>query len=153
MDKTLPPPSKPPRVSVPVTGEVLRVFERLAKAGNMSTGRAIAEWLGDTVEAAEYLASTMERARAAPKVVMREMHAYALGLADETGQLMRDIAKKGEADRASASALAGASGRAPTPSPPSGNTGGKGTKKDSTVSRPRNVKTTKTSEKRSGGLF
>jgi hypothetical protein len=34
---------------------------------------------------------------------MREMHAYALGLADETGQLMRDIAEKGKADRAKAS--------------------------------------------------
>ena len=85
MDKQLSPPTKPPRVSVPVTEEVLEVFQRLAKAGNMSTGRAIAEWLGDTVEAAEYMASTMERARAAPKMVMREMHAYALGLADETG--------------------------------------------------------------------
>lgn len=66
----------------------------------MSTGRAMGEWLGDTVEAAEYMASTMERARAAPKVVMREIHAYALGLADETGELMRTLAKKGEADRA-----------------------------------------------------
>ena len=63
MDKELSPPTKPPRVSVPVTEEVLLVFQRLAKAGNMSTGRAIAEWLGDTVEAAEYMASTMERAR------------------------------------------------------------------------------------------
>lgn len=158
MDKTLSPPSKPPRVSVPVTGEVLRVFERLAKAGNMSTGRAIAEWLGDTVEAAEYLASTMERARAAPKVVMREMHAYALGLADETGQLMRDLAKKGEADRAGvgrdapAPALTRSGGLSAT-LPPSGNTGGKGTKNNSTISSPRKVKTPKSSEKRPGGLF
>lgn len=124
MDKELPPPSKPPRVSVPLSGEVLEVFQRLAKAGNMSTGRAIAEWLTDTVEAAEYMATTMERARAAPKIVMREMHAYALGLADETGDLMRKMAEKGKADRA-----AGVSAAAPTsgglPIPPSCNTGGK----------------------------
>ena len=124
MDKELPPPSKPPRVSVPLSGEVLEVFQRLAKAGNMSTGRAIAEWLTDTVEAAEYMATTMERARAAPKIVMREMHAYALGLADETGDLMRQIAEKGKVDRA-----AGVSVAAPTsgglPIPPSCNTGGK----------------------------
>lgn len=128
MDKKLPPPTKPPRVSVPVTAEVLTVFERLAKAGNMSTGRAIAEWLGDTVEAAEYLASTMERARAAPKVVMREMHAYALGLADETGAMMEKIKAQGVADRASVAAKAGARDRAATPAPlipPSCNTGGK----------------------------
>ncbi len=138
MDKKLFPPTKPPRVSVPVTAEVLAVFERLAKAGNLSTGRAIAEWLGDTVEAAEFMASTMERARAAPKVVMREMHAYALGLADETGQLMRDIAKKGEKDRAAMRVGGGGLGgagdaRADAPGaqnvtsaiPPSCNTGGK----------------------------
>lgn len=103
MDKNLSPPAKPPRISVPISDEVLKVFQRLAKASNMSTGRAIAEWLGDTIEAAEYMATTVERARAAPKVVMREMHAYALGLADETGQLMRDIAEKGKAERAKAS--------------------------------------------------
>lgn len=123
MDKTLTPPTKPPRVSVPVTDEVLQVFQRLAKAGNMSTGRAMAEWLGDTVEAAEYMASTMERARAAPKVVMREMHAYALGLSDETGQLMRDIAAKGSATRKASAAQPPLSSSDPLP--PSSNTGGK----------------------------
>nr|CRY96483.1 hypothetical protein [uncultured prokaryote] len=131
MDKKLSPPTKPPRVSVPVTAEVLAVFERLAKAGNMSTGRAMAEWLGDTVEAAEYMASTMERARAAPKVVMREMHAYALGLADETGELMRNLAKKGESERSRRAV--GSGGVAPaapevpaaSPIPPPCNTGGK----------------------------
>jgi hypothetical protein len=45
MVKTLTPPSKPPRVSVPVSAETLAVFQRLAKAGNLSTGSAIAEWL------------------------------------------------------------------------------------------------------------
>ena len=123
MTKTLTPPTRPPRVSVPVSAEVLIAFERLAAAGNMSTGRAMAEWLADTVEAVEYMAATMEKARAAPKVVMRELHAYALGLADETGQLMRDLAVKGKADRSRASSQSGPSGGLPTP-PPS-NTGGK----------------------------
>lgn len=108
------------------------MFQRLAKAGNMSTGRAIAEWLADTVEAAEYMAATMERARAAPKVVMREMHAYALGLADETGELMRTLAEKGKAERAKTSAQlarkrsAGELGDGLSETtPPSCNTGGK----------------------------
>jgi hypothetical protein len=132
MDKNLSPPAKPPRISVPVSEEVLQVFQRLAKASNMSTGRAIAEWLGDTVEAAEYMATTVERARAAPKVVMREMHAYALGLADETGQLMREIAEKGKADRANANAPQARKRSASVRGvgvreaiPPSCNTGGK----------------------------
>ena len=129
MDKSIPTTAKPPRVSVPVTDEVLQVFQRLAKAGNVSTGRAIAEWLSDTVEAAEFMAATMERARAAPKVVMREMHAYALGLADETGDLIRQISKKGEADRQRSRA----SGALPSDAadeqfPPLCNTGGKLTK-------------------------
>jgi len=121
MTKTLSPPTKPPRVSVPVSDEVLVTFKRLAKAGNMSTGAAIAEWLADTVEAAEFMATKMEQARAAPKVVMREMHAYALGLADETGELMRTMAEKGEADRARSRAQRPATGQRP----PSCNTGGK----------------------------
>lgn len=87
MNKTVYPPTKPPRVSVPVSAEVLTIFERLAKAGNMSTGRAMAEWLSDTVEAAELMASTMERARAAPKIVTAELHAMMLGMADQTKEL------------------------------------------------------------------
>ena len=99
MTKTISPPTKPPRVSVPVTPEVLEVFQRLAKASNMSTGRAIAEWLGDTVEAAEHMAILMDRAREAPKIVARELHAYALGLGDETTQLIKDLTMSGRAAR------------------------------------------------------
>ena len=131
MDKNITPTSKSPRVSVPVSAEVLEVFQRLAKAGNMSTGKAMAEWLGDTVEAAEFMAATMEKARAAPKVVMREMHAYALGLADETGEMIRQISRKGELERAQASVVArkrsagGGDGLSDPLTPPLSNTGGK----------------------------
>jgi len=118
------PPSKPPRVSVPVSAEVLAIFERLAKASNVSTGRAMAEWLGDTVEAAELMASTMERARAAPKVVTAELHAMMLGMTDQTKELMDKYAKfKGtaEAGGAPATRIGGAAALIP----PSCNTGGK----------------------------
>lgn len=131
MTKTFTATTKPPRVSVPVSVEVLEVFQRLAKAGNMSTGRAMAEWLGDTVEAAQFMAAKMEEARSAPKVVMREMHAYALGLADETGELIRSISRKGEQERAKVSAVArkrsagGGDDRSGTLTPPVSNTGGK----------------------------
>jgi hypothetical protein len=138
MTKTLSPPastSKPPRVSVPVTAEVLAIFERLAKAGNMSTGRAMAEWLSDTVEAAELMASTMERARAAPKIVTAELHAMMLGMADQSKELSDKFRKfRGTLDdftEGEAAAKRAASGKrsAPTPLgaviPPSCNTGGK----------------------------
>jgi hypothetical protein len=108
MDKNISPPTKPPRVSVPVTPEVLEVFQKLAKASNQSTGGAIAQWLADTVEGAEYMANLVTKARETPKIVSQELHAYALGLADETGALIKRIAKKGETDRAAARAGAGA---------------------------------------------
>jgi hypothetical protein len=141
MTKTFPPPTRPPRVSVPVDAETLAVFERLAKAGNMSTGRAMAEWLKDTMEGAEMMASTMERARAAPKLVTAELHAMVLGLADNTKELMDKFGKLGKAARSDGrvgDALASharPSLRAETEgTPPSCNTGGKvtGAKKPNT---------------------
>jgi hypothetical protein len=130
MTKKLPPPTKPPRVSVPVSAEVLATFERLAKAGNMSTGRAMAEWLSDTVEAAELMASTMERARAAPKIVTAELHAMILGMADQTKEMADKYAKfkgplVGVAADVDGKRSAAAAVGSPTPNPPSCNTGGK----------------------------
>ena len=94
MNETLyPPTSSLVRVTVPVSPEVLGIFQRLAKAGSMSTGRAMGEWLTDTVEAAELMASTMERARAAPKIVTAEIHAMLLGMTDQTKELMDKFAK------------------------------------------------------------
>ncbi len=128
MTKTLSPPTKPPRVSVPISADTLVIFDRLAKAGNMSTGKAIAEWLADTVEAAELMASTMERARAAPKIVTAELHAMMLGMADQTKELADKYAKfgrresadgSGEAGRAALSRFSGVA------IPPPCNTGGK----------------------------
>lgn len=100
------------RVTVPVRQDVLETFQRLAKAGSISTGRAMGEWLADTIEAAEFMAEKMEQARAAPRIVAREMHAYALGLADETGALIDRVREKGQAERAQGQRLRD---RAPAP--------------------------------------
>lgn len=80
------------------------------------------EWLADTLEAAEFMAEKMEQARAAPRMVMREMHAYALGLADETGDVIKRMQAKGRAERAGAQ---GSDALTLAKRPPSGNTGGK----------------------------
>lgn len=118
-------PAQNIRLTITVTPEVHATFQRLSKAGSMSISRAMGEWLGDTVEAAEFMAEKMEQARAAPKVVMAEMHAYALGLADETGAMLQRVKDKGREQR---SALV-RDARASAPlDPPSSNTGGKGTK-------------------------
>ena len=107
------------RVTVPVRSDVLETFQRLAKAGSMSTGKAMGEWLADTSDAAQFMAQKMEQARAAPRIVAREMHAYALGLADETGALIERVREKGrEARRRGATSGAPDDGSTgPTPRP------------------------------------
>lgn len=131
-------PAKPIRLTITVTPEVHAAFERLATASGISMSRCMGEWLGDTLDAVEYTAQLVERARAAPKLVMREVHAYALGLADETGSLLQTMrqdpslktirqAVQGESAGGKSprsSAQRGAGGRA-AGAPPSCNTGGK----------------------------
>lgn len=102
MTSTPSPATEPVRLSITVTPEVHAAFRRLADASGMSMGKAMGEWLGDTLEAVEFMAEKMEQARAAPRMVMQEMHAYALGLADETQQLLEQVRKKGAEGRASA---------------------------------------------------
>lgn len=93
--RTPPTPTKSEtiRLTIPVSSEVHSTFQRLAKAGNMSTGRAMGEWLADTLDAADLMASTMERARSAPKIVTAELHAMMLGMADQTKELADKYAK------------------------------------------------------------
>lgn len=121
MNNLVSPPTKSLRVTVPVSEEVHEVFKRLAKASGMSTGKSMGEWLRDTVEAAELMASTMERARAAPKIVTAELHAMMLGMTEQTKELSDRFAKMGVAARS------GDATRAPPSAsiPPSSNTGGK----------------------------
>lgn len=116
-----PPTSENVRLTISVTPEVHAAFQRLAAAQSMSLSRCMGDWLGDTLEGVEYMANLVEKARATPKMVVRELHGYALGLADETGALMRSLAAKGRAGSGSGGAAHGAG----TALPPSSNTGGK----------------------------
>ncbi len=125
MTKTSTPlPSKPVRLTISVAPEVHEVFSRLAAAGSMSLSRAMGEWLGDTVDAAAFTAAKLEEARSAPRLVAQEMHAYALGLTDETGQVLRSVRQRAKSEGADR----GAPRRhqsAPNSAPPPCNTGGK----------------------------
>lgn len=96
MTSTPSPTTEPVRLTITVTPEVHAAFRRLADASGMSMGKAMGEWLGDTLEAVEFMAEKMEQARAAPRLVMQEMHAYALGLADETKQVLEQVRKRGQ---------------------------------------------------------
>lgn len=120
--KPFPPiPLKPIRLTIPVDAETHAVFQRLGSASNTSTGRAMGNWLRDTVQAAEYLAGTMEKAKEAPQRVAMELHAYAMSLTDETGEILRRV----HGAAAEGTRLRGVAAAADAPSPPSCNTGGK----------------------------
>jgi hypothetical protein len=85
---------KPVRVTVPVTPEVQEAFQRLAAASGISTGKAMGDWLKDTLEGALAMAEMLEKARSAPKQAVRQMHSYVLGLTDVTSELLADLSKR-----------------------------------------------------------
>jgi hypothetical protein len=123
------------RLTIPVDPETHAAFQRLGQASNTSTGRAMGSWLRDTVQAAEYLASTMEKAKEAPQLVAQQLHAYAMGLADETSEVLRRV----QAVAVEGTRLRGAAAATDAPFPPSCNTGGK---------VPKNTNITKTGKTR-----
>lgn len=94
-----PTPSKNIRLTISVSPEVHETFQRLSSATGMSIGRGMGEWLADTLDAAQLVSSQVERARSAPSLVVREMQAFARGLADETDTLMDHLRAKGKSDR------------------------------------------------------
>lgn len=119
---------KPVRVTVPVRPDVLAAFQRLAAAQGVSTGKAMGEWLADTLDAVGALTSMLEKARAAPKLAAREIHSYALGLTDLTSELLEHV--RGRAATATAGTGQARAARVPDVAgrplpPPVGNTGGK----------------------------
>lgn len=121
MNTPLPKPARV-RVTVPVSPEALEAFQKIAKATGMSVGRAMGEWLDDTLDAAQFMGQTVEKAREAPRVVARELHAYALGLGDMTRDLLDDLAAKGRQTDGQRDAAAPSGRPAAGPTPPS-NTG------------------------------
>lgn len=109
------------RLTIPVSAEVHQAFTRISKATGMPVGRAMAEWMADTLDAANYLAETLEKAREAPRLVAQQLHAYALGLSDETGALLRQVREGSRSKAPRAGAGTPSAGDVPPPC----NTGGK----------------------------
>ena len=105
------------RLTITVTPEVHEVFSRMAEAGGMSLGKCMGEWLTDTIDGAQFVAQKMQDARKAPRVVMREMQAYARGMVAEVDSMAAEVRRTG--------AQGAAAPRSAQPSPPSSNTGGK----------------------------
>lgn len=121
-------PTEQVRFTITTTPEVHETFQRLARANGHSLSRAVGDWLGDTIEAAEFMAMKMEEARAAPRKVMAELQAFSLGMADELGGAMDRMRADKAAGVVAGRAAGGASSRRAPGSParpPSSNTGGK----------------------------
>lgn len=119
------------RLTITVTPEVHEVFQRMSEASGMSLGRVMGEWLGDTMEGAQFVALKMEQARKAPRVLMREMQAFSRGIVAEVDEMadgMRAATRQTPAQR-------GAAGASAAVSPPSSNTGGKVPRKNPKAAR------------------
>jgi len=99
------------RLTIPVSKATHDVFTRIANGSGVPIGRCMAQWLQDTLDAADYMAQKIETARQAPGILSRELHGYAAGLA-VAGDAVIERAKRGK------TAI----------TPPSSNTGGKSPK-------------------------
>jgi hypothetical protein len=111
---------KPIRVTVPVAPDVLEAFKRLASSQGVSVGRAMGEWLADTVDGVGYMTDLLEKAKRAPHLAVRELHAYAAGLTESTTELLDGLRKTTGAKvlrEAGAGSGAGAAGMALEPEP------------------------------------
>ena len=108
------------RLTITVTPEVHEVFSRMAAAAGISLGKCMGEWLGDTIDGAQFVAQKMEEAKKAPRLVMREMQAFSRGLLDEVNATAEEIARPSRKRSAA---------RPADSSPPSSNTGGKSPRK------------------------
>jgi len=71
------------RTTISLDPEVHAIFVTMAEASGTSVSRCMGDWLADTAEGAQFVASKMLEARRAPKTVMREMQAMSRGLVAE----------------------------------------------------------------------
>lgn len=105
------------RLTITVTPEVHATFQRMAAASGTSLGRAMGDWLGDTEQAAQQMATLLERARASPKLVLQELNSFVLGMADETGELLDRVRRTKPEQGREGAPLAGMGGQAPATPP------------------------------------
>jgi hypothetical protein len=128
----LTPPTPKIRVTVPVSPEVLSRFQRLSKVAGQSVGKAMGEWLEETQEGLDPMIEILEKHKKAPLEAIRTLQNYAQTLDTVTGDLFQKVRQidGGGPQLAAAAAAAddavGALKRGLTP--PSSNTGGKGSK-------------------------
>jgi len=130
------PPTQKIRVTVPVSPEVLDRFKRLSQVAGQSVGRAMGEWLEETQTGLDPMIEILEKHKKAPLKAIQTLQAYAGTMHDMTQDLFEkvqemptdgtDRAPARRSIQAATQDLQKAMKRGLTP--PSSNTGGKGTK-------------------------
>lgn len=130
----LTPPTPKVRVTVPVSLEVLARFKRLSEVSGQSVGRAMSEWLEGTQEGLDPMIAILAEHKARPAAAIRQLQDYAHTLDNITGDLFERVRNLDGNDKGQLAALAAdaigvaESIRKQGLTPPSSNTGGKGTK-------------------------
>lgn len=119
------------RLTITVPAETHAVFQRMADVSGQSLGRVMGDWLTDTAEGAQIVVKKLQEAREAPKLVMREFRAMAVGLVEEIDATHQQLQREnswyaGHAERAASQPPAGRRTRS---SAPSSNTGLKSPKR------------------------
>lgn len=85
---TKPPSPERIRLTITVTPEVHAAFKRMAEVSGMSIGRAMGDWLGDTLEGVEMITGQLAKARQAPRQVVAEMRQLSLGAVDMADEIL-----------------------------------------------------------------
>lgn len=122
---------KPIRVTVPVSPEVLALFQRLSQVSGVSVGRSMGQWLEETRDGLEPMIDIVFKHKAAPKTAIKSLQRYATTLIDLSEDLFDKVKRMDDGEAAMATAVAAASrvtkklGKGGL-TPPSSNTGGKG---------------------------
>lgn len=111
------------RATVSVDPRVLDVYRQMSLAAGMSLSKCLGEWLSDTADGAQLIASKMLQAKRAPRMVMQELHGMLEGLHAGAGELL-DEYRVQRVCEPPAAAKTTAAARVP----PMSNTGGKSTK-------------------------
>jgi hypothetical protein len=86
-------PPKTTRVSVPVTPEVLEKFQRFSELSGLSMGKAMGEWLKDTLPGLEAMTDILEAHKRTPSQAMQSLSMMATALQVQTGDVMAKMRK------------------------------------------------------------
>ena len=118
------------RVTVPVSPEVLELFQRFSKLSGQSVGRSMGSWLEETRDGIAPMMEILEHHKKAPMKAIQTLQNYAGTLTDLSEDLFSKVAVMGRGEAELAAAV-DASKRVTAKlksglTPPSSNTGGKG---------------------------